>query len=225
MVRALELMKAKLRLLKIGLCPKNVKDIKSFLGLANYYRRYLYNFAKRAGPLNNLLRKGTIFRWDQKCQESFDDIRISLTKTPVLVHADLTKSFILTTDASMESIGYVLSQLGPDGKEHPISFSGRSLRKSERNYSVTEKEGLALISGVKEFYPYLVGNHFTIVTDHLSLAYLKSIKYGTGRLFRWSLALQDLQYTVQYKKGNLFLNPDYKMVPFILIPSDITKKL
>src|SRR6059036_625861 len=115
--------------------------------------------------------------------------------TPVLIHANLHKQFILTTDASQDSIGYVLSQEGSDGKEHPVAFSGRSLRRAERNYSVTEKECLALVEGVKEFYPYLCNNDFLILSDHLSLKWLHQIKYGKGRLFRWSLALQGNIYS------------------------------
>jgi len=98
--------------------------------------------------------------------------------------------------------------MGEDNKEHPVAFSGRSLRKSEKNYSVTEKECLALIEGVKEFYPYLANNDFLIVSDHLSLKWLHEIKYGKGRLFRWSLALQGLTYTVQYRKGVMNKNAD-----------------
>src|SRR5437867_512022 len=131
-----------------------------------------------------------------------------MTTTPVLIHANLQKQFILTTDASQESIGYILSQEGSDGKEHPVSFSGRSLRRSEKNYSVTEKECLALIEGVKEFYPYLCNNEFVILTDHLSLKWLNQIKYGKGRLFRWSLALQGLTYSVMYKQGRTNKNAD-----------------
>ena len=131
-----------------------------------------------------------------------------MTTTPVLIHANLHKQFILATDASQDNIGYILSQEGSDGKEHPVAFSGRSLRKSEKNYSVTENECLALIEGVKEFYPYLCNNDFLILSDHLSLKWLQEIKYGKGRLFRWSLALQGLTYTVTYKQGHMNKNAD-----------------
>ena len=143
-------------------------------------------YSNKTIPLNRLLQKDVKYQWSKDCQIAFENLKELMTATPVLIHANLQKPFILTTDASQDSIGYILSQEGSDGKEHPVSFSGRSLRRAEKNYSVTEKECLALIEGVKEFYPYLCNNDFVILTDHLSLKWLNQIKYRKGRLFRWS---------------------------------------
>src|SRR2546425_1120780 len=159
-------------------------------------------------PLNRLLQKDVKYQWSKDCQIAFENLKELMTATPVLIHANLQKPFILTTDASQDSIGYVLSQEGSDGKEHPVAFSGGSLRRAEKNYSVTEKECLALIEGVKEFYPYLCNNDFIILSDHLSLKWLNQIKYGKGRLFRWNLALQGLTHTVNYKQGHTNRNAD-----------------
>src|SRR3989442_1221692 len=120
----------------------------------------------------------------------------------------MDKPFILTTDASTESIGYILSQEGPDGHEHPISFSGRSLRNCEKRWSVTDVEGLALVEGIKENYAFLCNKPFTVYTDHISLKWLQSIKNTHGRLFRWSLLLQGLQFTVKHKRGRANASAD-----------------
>src|SRR6267154_709100 len=199
---------SKIAVVKTWPVPVKIKDVRAFLGYTGYHRKFIYKYAKKAGPLNNLLRKDAIFHWDKKCQEAFEELRAAMTTTPILSHADMTKPFILTTDASGESIGYVLSQIGGDQKEHPISFSGRSLRNAERNYSVTEKEGLAMIEGIREFYPYLFNNHFSVVTDHVSLRWIQQIKHGNGRLFRWSLALQRFDFTVTYRQGRANANAD-----------------
>src|SRR6267154_647706 len=188
--------------------PKSVKELQSFLGYCNYYRKFLRDYSKKTVPLNKLLQKDVKYVWTAECQKAFENLKELMITTPVLIHANLHKQFILTTDASQESIGYVLSQEGSDKKEHPVAFSARSLRKAENNYSVTEKECLALIEGVREFYPYLCNNDFIIVSDHLSLKWLHQIKYGKGRLFRWSLALQGLTYTVKYRQGHTNGNAD-----------------
>src|SRR5437867_7951649 len=198
----------KVEVLKSWPVPKNLKELQSFLGYCNYYRTFLKDYSKRTIPLNRLLQKDTKYCWTRECQQAFEQLKELMTTTPVLVHANLHKQFILATDASQDSIGYILSQEGSDGKEHPVAFSGRSLRKSEKNYSVAEKECLALIEGVKEFYPYVANNDFVIVTDHLSLKWLNQIKHGKGRLFRWSLALQGLTYIVKYKQGHMNNNAD-----------------
>src|SRR2546425_1119559 len=198
----------KVEVVKTWPVPKNVKELQSFLGYCNYYRKFLRGYSKKTIPLNRLLQKDVRFNWTMDCQQAYEHLKELMITTPVLIHANLHKQFILTTDASQDSIGYVLSQEGSDGKEHPVAFAGRSLRKAERNYSVTEKECLALVEGVKEFYPYLCNNDFLILSDHLSLKWLHQIKYGKGRLFRWSLALQGLTYTVQYKQGHANKNAD-----------------
>ena len=188
--------------------PRSLKDLRGFLGYCNYYRKFVKGFASIAGPLHNLLRKDTSFHWNDKCQDAFEKLRVAMTTTPVLAFADMSKPFILTTDASSESIGYILSQIGTDGKEHPISFSGRSLRNAERRWSVTEIEGLALVEGIKENYAFLFNSPFTVYTDHVSLKWLKSIKNVHGRLFRWSLLLQGLDFTVVHKSGKSNQNAD-----------------
>ena len=129
---------SKLEVVKNWPVPKTVKQVKSFLGFIGYYRKYIYQFAKKATVLHNLLRKEVNWEWTDQCQKAFELLRDSMLSAPILAFADMNKEFILTTDASKEAIGFVLSQIGPDGKEHPISYSGRSLRKSEKNWGVMD---------------------------------------------------------------------------------------
>jgi hypothetical protein len=200
---------AKIETIKNWPVPETLKALRGFLGLCSYYRRFVKDFAKIATPLHKLLRKDVKFEWIDECQVAFETLRAALMSTPVLGYADMSKPFILTTDASTESIGYILSQLDEDGQEHPLSFSGRSLRNCEKRWSITEIEGLALVEGIKENYPFLATSPFTIVSDHISLKWLDNIKHtNTGRLFRWSLMLQHLQYTVIHKAGKANANAD-----------------
>ncbi|CAF4948257.1 unnamed protein product [Pieris macdunnoughi] len=150
--------------------PKNPKDIKSFLGLVSYYRRFMPDFSNIAKPLTSFLKKDQIFSWENQQQLAFELLKEKLTSAPVLSYPDFTKPFILTTDASNHALGVVLSQ-GPTGQERPIAFASRTLNKSESNYSTTEKE-LAIIFGCKTFRPYLYGQRFQIVTDHRPLKWL-----------------------------------------------------
>ena len=166
--------------------PKNQKDIKVFLGLIGYYRRFIKDFAKMAKPLTLLLKKDMPFEWTSEQAKSFDAFRQILTTRPILQYPDFSQEFILTTDASNYAIGSVLSQ-GLIGKDLPIAYASRTLNKSEQNYSTTEKELLAIVWSVKHFRPYLYGRGFTIVTDHKPLTWLFNCKDPGTRLIRWRL--------------------------------------
>ena len=120
----------------------------------------------------------------------------------------MTKPFIITSDASTSAIGYVLSQLDDQGREHPIAFNGRSLRGSEKNWGITELEGLALVEAIKEYHPFLNHQRFTVYTDHISLTWLQSLKSNNGRLYRWSLLLQSYSFDIKYKAGKSNNNAD-----------------
>ncbi|KRK05548.1 uncharacterized protein Dyak_GE28019, partial [Drosophila yakuba] len=182
--------------------PKTTKEVHSFLGMASWYRRFIPKFTEQAGPLQELIRKGKKFEWNKRHQESFDSLKESLTKAPVLVFPDFSRQFKLQTDASDVGIGAVLTQETEDG-EHVISFASRKLSKAEQNYSATEKECLAIHWGIGKFKMYLEGYHFIVVTDHMALRWLNSIKSPAGRIARWALGLQPYQFEVQYRKGKL----------------------
>ena len=171
--------------------PKNQKDVRSFLRFCGYYRRFVRDFAKIATPLNNLLRKDQVtLIWDDNYQAAFEKLRTAMCTTPVLSYAKMDKPFIISCDASQQSIGYILSQLDETtNREKPIAYSGRSLRDAERRWGITEIEGLALIEAIREFNVFLKHQRFTVITDHISLKFLQNIKNQNGRLFRWSLLL------------------------------------
>ena len=169
--------------------PRNVKQVRSYLDLCNYYRKFVRNFAKIAEPLNKLTRTNTPFVWDESFQIACDTLKTALTEVPILAYPDFTLRFDLYVDASDEGIGMVLGQR-QEGKERVIAYAGRSLNPAERNYSVTEREGLAVVEGIRHFQSYLYGRQFTIYTDHNALKWLMTLKEPTGRLARWSVLLQ-----------------------------------
>lgn len=180
--------------------PKNQKNIKQFLGLVGYYRRFIENFSKIARPLTKLLRKDQPFLWSDEQQVAFDFFRNALTSEPILQFPDFSKEFILTTDASNFAIGAILSQ-GEPGKDLPIAYASRTLNKAEINYSTIEHELLAIVWAVQHFRPYLFGRKFTIYTDHRPLAFLFNCKNQSSRLLRWRLKLEEYEYTIKYKAG------------------------
>jgi len=187
--------------------PRNVKQVHSFLGLCNYYRKFVRGFAKIAAPLNQLTRKSTPFVWDEHCQTTFDTLKQALTEAPILAYPDITLPFDLYVDASDEGIGMVLGQR-QEGIERVIAYAGRSLNPAERNYSVAEREGLAVVDGIKHFQSYLYGRHFTIYTDHNALKWLMILKEPTGRLACWSVLLQQYDFEIKHRSGTTNGNAD-----------------
>ena len=161
--------------------PKSARDIKSFLGLAGYYRRFIENFSSKALPLTQLLRKDSLFAWGTDQEESCNILKECLTKNPILSFPNFEKPFNVTTDASNFALGAVLSQ-GDYPNDLPISYASRSLNVHEINYSTIEKELLAIVWSVKKFREYLHGRKFRIITDHRPLVWLFNIKDPNSRL-------------------------------------------
>ena len=187
--------------------PQNLTQLRAFLGLANYYRRFISGFVRVAQPLTALTRKDTPFAWTQQCQEAFDRLKIALTTAPVFAYPDFNLEFILYTDASSHSLGAVLAQI-QNGREVVIAYSSRVLTAPKKNYSITEKEALAVLNGIKQFMHYLQGNHFVICTDHAALKWLMSIKEPTGRLAPWALTIQQFSFTIKHCSGKTHGNAD-----------------
>ena len=188
--------------------PKNQRDVRSFLGLANFYRRFCKDFAKIANPLNKLLQKNTKFVWTDQAQIAFDSLKQSLITAPMLYYPDLNNGFCLTTDASDISLGYILSQKDDDNKDRVVAYGGRSIRPEERKWTVTEKECLAVVEGIKAYREYLSHRPFTVYTDHKALQWLSNMKDPSNRLGRWALKLQEYQYTIIHKEGKKNQNAD-----------------
>src|SRR6266436_6525208 len=173
--------------------PTNMKEVQRFLGLANYFRRFIPNFSARALPLTELTRKENPFNWTQRQQESFEELKSLLITKPILSIYDPSKETELHTDASKVGIGSILIQ--KDGKnKNVVSYYSRRLNKHEENYSTSELECLAVIDSVDHFHVYLHGVDFTVVSDHSALQWLFQVKNPSGRLFRWSIRLSEYNY-------------------------------
>ncbi|UYV85104.1 K02A2.6-like [Cordylochernes scorpioides] len=159
--------------------PKSLTDVRSFIGMCSYYRRFIKNFAQKAEPLHRLLRKDTRFEWGPDQRQAYESLKLALASEPVLAHFDEKYATELHTDASGFGIGAVLVQV-QGGSEKPIGYASRTLSTAEKNYSTTERECLAAIWAIGKFRPYLFGRSFTIVTDHHSLCWLSGLKDPVG---------------------------------------------
>ena len=180
--------------------PRSVTEVRSFLGLCNYYRRFVKDFAKIASPLNRLTRKSVSFVWDESCLCAFQEMKARLCSPPILAYPNFSQPFHLYTDASQHAIGYILGQV-IDHKETVISYGGRELNLAETRYSTTEREALAVVDGIKRYQPYLYGSKFYVHSDHGSLTWLMNVKDPTGRLARWALQLQHYDFEIIHRPG------------------------
>ena len=180
--------------------PNKVKELRGFLGITGYYRRFIKDYAKIAKPLTSQLKKDNDkVMHTPDFVKAVEKLKKILISSEVLAYPNFEEKFILTTDASNVSLGCVLSQK-IKGIERPIAFASRTLQDNEKNYSATEKEMLAIIWATKYFRPYLYGRKFLLVTDHQPLIYLNSNPHNP-KLIRWRLALNDFEYDIEYKKG------------------------
>ncbi|XP_041863718.1 uncharacterized protein K02A2.6-like [Melanotaenia boesemani] len=193
--------------------PTNVTELKSFLGLLNYYHRFLPNLATELAPLHVLLRQEVGWKWNREQEKAFEKAKNMLNTSDVLVHYSADRELILSCDASPYGIGAVFSHIMEDGHERPVGFVSRTLQPAETKYSQLDKEGLAVMFGVEKFHKYLYGRTFTIYTDHKPLIYLfgenKQIpQMGSPRVQRWAVRLSAYQYKIVYKPGKQHANED-----------------
>ena len=188
--------------------PQTKKEVRSFLGLVGYYRRFIPHFATKAEPLTSLTKKGLPekIHWNESADQAFQTLKTSLTHSVMLHNPDYSQVFQLQTDASDVGVGAVLSQGGE--QDQPIAYYSRKLLDRERNYSTVEKECLAIVLGVKAFATYLIGKPFVLQTDNRALTWLQTFKDRNARLTRWSLALQPYTFTTQHRKGKDNANAD-----------------
>jgi hypothetical protein len=187
--------------------PQNITDVRSFLGLSGYYRKFMKNYADIARPLHLLLKKNTKFIWDSSCDNAFVALKESLIKAPCLAHYDRNLPTILHCDSSGYGIGAVILQKHESG-ERPIAFASRCLSDSERKKCISEKECIAIIYAIEKFRIYIEGMHFKLVTDHLALQWLYSKRNLSNRLEYMALFIQDLDMEIVYKPGKLHKDVD-----------------
>ena len=206
--------KEKIKAVTEAKVPTNVKELQSFLGLVTFYGRFIKDLATMAHPLYELLKKDVPWEWSTKCHEAFERIKKEITSDKFLVHYKPDLQIKLVCDASQVGIGCVLAHVMPDGTEKPIAFASRSLNKAEINYSQIEKEGLALVYGVKKFHMYLYGKKkFILVTDHKPLLAILGPKQGlpaivAARLQRWAIILAAYNYELEYRPTSKMGNAD-----------------
>jgi len=155
-----------------------------------------------------LLHKNHVFKWTEKCQSAFDTLKKTLTTAPILAYADMSKTFVLSCDASGYAIGYILGQIDDQNRERVISYGGRALKAEEKNWTISEKECLAVPEGIKHNSTYLSHDKFTVNTDHKALVWLHKIKDTNAKLGRWALELQRYRFDVIYREGKNNKNAD-----------------
>ena len=189
--------------------PTTKKQIRSFMGLAGYYRDFIPNFTALA-PLSDLTRKGqpNKVEWGETQEKAYQSMKALLAKEQVLRLPDPGKIYFLRTDASDTGIGAVLMQKH-DGKLFPVRYGSKKLSSAERNYSTIENECLAIVWGFKRFHLYLYGVPFVLKTDHEPLKYMNSAKFAKGRLMRWAMFLQSYNFRVEAIKGSENVGADY----------------
>jgi len=184
--------------------PRNVKDVRKFLGLANYYRRFIKNFAQIARPINMLTRKDVKWQWEEEQQKVFDKLKRVFTTKPVLVAPDLDKEFSIEANASNYATGGILSMKGSDELWRPVAFISKSLSDTERNYEIHDKEMLAVVRCLEAWRHFLEGAtiKFEIWTDHKNLEYFMKVQKLNRRQARWTLYLLRFNFTLKHIPGS-----------------------
>lgn len=193
--------------------PTNVSELRSYLGMLQYYARFLPNLSSELSPLHELLKDNAPWHWTDSCQAAFLKTKQLLTSAKVLTHYDVNLPIRLECDASSMGLGAVISHEMPDGTHRPVAYASRTLSKPERNYAQIEKEALALVFGVKKFHDYLYGRRFTLVTDHKPLLAILGPKKGVptlaaARMQRWALILAAYQYELHFRATDEHKNAD-----------------
>ena len=190
--------------------PTGKRQLKRFLGIAGYYRKFCNNFSVIAEPLTNLLGKRVKYVWTDDCQKSFDKLKTILKSAPVLLAPSFDKEFKLAVDASDVGAGSVLLQEDDNGVDHPVCYFSKKFNQHQRNYSTIEKEYLSLILALQHFEVYLASSVTPVVifSDHNPLTFIHKMKNKNQRLLRWSLMLQEHNLDIRHIKGKDNIIPD-----------------
>ena len=189
--------------------PRNVTEVRAFLGMGNYYRRFVKDFSKVVNSLTQLTNKQKVFDWTEDCQTAFERIKEVLTGPEVMAYpTENGQEFILDTDASDLSIWAVLSQK-QNGLERIVAYGSRTLNKAERNYCVTDKELLAIQYFIEQYKHYLLGRKFLVRTDHQALQWLFSLRNPQNRVARWIEDLSAYHFEVEYRPGKKHGKADF----------------
>ncbi|KAE8997313.1 hypothetical protein PR003_g14932 [Phytophthora rubi] len=209
--------------------PVSQKDLRKWLGLANYLHKYRANYAGMARPLTNLLKKDAVWSWTSEAQQSFEAIKRSLQSAPILALPDEDRPFSVVCDASDFAIGCALLQVDAEGRERVVSFQSRQLKAAEKNYHVHDNELLAMKYALVKFRVHLLGQKpFVIYTDHASLKTATSLPHLSQRMVRWLSFFTEYNFTVEYKPGKqnvladaLSRRPDYELAHLAYLESPL----
>ena len=190
--------------------PTTKNEIRSFLGLVEYYRDFIPNFATIAAPLSDITRKGQPNKvvWGEYQERSYHTLKHAIVSKPVLRLPNVDEEFILRTNASDFGLGATLLQLR-DGQTFPVAYVSRKSLDGERRYFVMDREVLRIVFGIKRFDIYLYNKLFTLQTDHCPLLFLSASKYESPRIMRWDLALQSYNFKVEHIKGKDNVGADF----------------
>lgn len=203
--------------------PRTVRDVRGFLGFANFYRSFIPRFAALSSPLTRLTKKDTPFQWDQDCQEAFNELKDLFINAPILAHFEEERETVIETDASGWATGAVLSQRQKDGRLAPCAYISQKLSPAEANYEIHDKELLAIIRALREWRPELkMVPRFTIVTDHKNLRYFNKAQHLSERQMRWAGLMAEFDFTLHYRPGKLAVLPDALSRRGQDLPQDIT---
>lgn len=217
--------------------PGNVSELRSYLGMLNYYHRFLQNLSHVLAPLHELLQNNVVWHWGEAQKHAFDESKKMLQSSKVLVHYDPKLPLIVSCDASPYGVGSVLSHVMPSGEEKPVAFASRSLTTAEKKYAQIEREGLSVVFGVTHFHKYLYGRSFKIQTDHQPLLGLlkedRAISpMASARIQRWALTLSNYEYKLSFKRGVDNCNADglsrlplKKEPPSVPVPEEVVLAL
>ena len=187
--------------------PKNLKQVRSFIGFCSYYRRFIKGFADIARPLHKLTEAGQKFEFNDSCMRAFETLKTALTSAPILGYPNSEDPFILDTDASNEGMGSVLSQT-QNGVERVIAYFSKAFSKQERRYCVTRRELLDVVASIKHFHHYLYGQKFLVRSDHGALRWIFNFKNPEGQLARWLETLATYDFKIEHRAGRVHSNAD-----------------
>ena len=181
---------------------KSVKQLQAFLGFINFYQKFLRGAAEKGLPLTELTKKDQKWKWEDKHQQAFDELKKELLRATLLGYFDLTKRLIIKTNASDHTTAAIISQ-EIEGGLQPLRFMSKKMTSAEQNYTIIEKEMLAIIQAVKEWRKYLKGSktRAEIIMDHKNLTYFQEAKITNRQQARWALEIQDVPYHITYRKG------------------------
>ena len=190
--------------------PTSLTEVQSFLGFANFYRRFIQDYSRVAWPLTELTKKTEKWAWNQQVEKTFQELKKRFTTAPILSHFDAQKPVIIETDASDFAIGAILSQRDSEGRLHPVAFHSRKFQPVKINYEIHDKELLAIVDAFKHWRRYCKGavHQVQVFSDQQDMEYFTTTKILNGRQVRWAQELAGINFRIYYRPGSQNWKPD-----------------